>query len=249
MGDRQAREDSFRFYRILESRLDEGEMRTLCFALGVDYDSLPGVGRAAKARELVAFLERRMRIGDLIARGKELWPDVDWDESGEGAGGTRPVGPSHPPASHVRTPAPRGNETVHGDKVGGDQVGGDNITIGDIGSHVSVAVGRETQSVQMQIGELGGDQAPTLLGALYRAIGDRAPAPGPDKRDLAEMVRQLEREVGRGERANPRKVRRLLRLLRAMAEDVWEAAVARLSDPASGASDAVRRTAREARNR
>jgi hypothetical protein len=56
-----------RLRQILAERFDEGELRTLCFDLGIEYDDLPGKGRADKARELVAYLERRDRIPDLIA--------------------------------------------------------------------------------------------------------------------------------------------------------------------------------------
>jgi predicted RecB family endonuclease len=40
------------------ARCNDEELRTLCADLGVEYDDLPASGRANKARELVAFLER-----------------------------------------------------------------------------------------------------------------------------------------------------------------------------------------------
>jgi hypothetical protein len=64
--------------QILAERFDEGELRTLCFDLGIEYDDLPGKGRADKARELVAYLERRDRIPDLIEIGERIRPDVSW---------------------------------------------------------------------------------------------------------------------------------------------------------------------------
>jgi len=67
--------------RILGRRFDEGDLRTLCFDLDdVDYDSLPGEDKLDKARELVSHLERRGRISELVAVGKELRPDVDWGD-------------------------------------------------------------------------------------------------------------------------------------------------------------------------
>ena len=60
----------------LEEYFDDGELRTLCFDLGIDYDGLPGEGKANKARELVAYLERRRRIPELVAKIKEMRPDV-----------------------------------------------------------------------------------------------------------------------------------------------------------------------------
>jgi hypothetical protein len=66
--------------QVLTTRLDAGELRTLCFDLGVDYDDLPGAGKANRARELVGYLARRDRIADLIRVGKRLRPDIPWPE-------------------------------------------------------------------------------------------------------------------------------------------------------------------------
>jgi len=54
--------------RLVLTRLFDGEeFQTLCFDLGVDYDSLRGEGKAAKARELVALAERTGRLAELEA--------------------------------------------------------------------------------------------------------------------------------------------------------------------------------------
>jgi hypothetical protein len=72
--------------RILTSRFSETELRNLCFDLGVDYDSLPGVGTSDKARELIAHLARHNRIPHLIAVGKRMRDDIAWDQPFEAAG-------------------------------------------------------------------------------------------------------------------------------------------------------------------
>jgi len=64
--------------KTIDKRFNEGELRTLCFDLGVDYDGLPGQGKVDKARELVSFLERRDRIPELVETGKQLRPDISW---------------------------------------------------------------------------------------------------------------------------------------------------------------------------
>ena len=64
----------------LVTRFNEDELRTLCFDLGVDYDGLPGEGKVGKARELVAFLDRRSRIPELLKFGRQLRPDVPWPD-------------------------------------------------------------------------------------------------------------------------------------------------------------------------
>lgn len=74
-------------HRILCERFDEGELRTLCFYLQIDYDNLPGVGKENKARELVVYLDRRERLSELVEAGQKQRPDIPWrknDIGGEG---------------------------------------------------------------------------------------------------------------------------------------------------------------------
>jgi hypothetical protein len=63
---------------ILTLQFDLEELRTLCFELGVDFDDLRGEGKAAKARELVLYLQRRGQLNTLIAEIKKQRPDVNW---------------------------------------------------------------------------------------------------------------------------------------------------------------------------
>ena len=63
---------------ILDQRFDEGELRTLCFDLGVDYDNLPGQSKSDRARELVLHCERRDCVPELVATGRKLRPDISW---------------------------------------------------------------------------------------------------------------------------------------------------------------------------
>lgn len=65
----------------LATRFREGELKTLSFDLGIEYDDLPGEGRADKTRELVACLERRDRITDLIGVGRQRRPDIPWSDT------------------------------------------------------------------------------------------------------------------------------------------------------------------------
>jgi formylglycine-generating enzyme required for sulfatase activity len=66
--------------QILTTYFDENELRDLCFDLDVDYDGLPGEGKTGKARELVAYLNRRKRLPDLVKVGKRERPDISWPE-------------------------------------------------------------------------------------------------------------------------------------------------------------------------
>lgn len=59
---------------LLTENFDLEELRTLAFDLGVDFDNLRGEGKEAKARELVAYLERSGRLGELVDVIRELRP-------------------------------------------------------------------------------------------------------------------------------------------------------------------------------
>jgi hypothetical protein len=66
--------------KLLVEYFNLGELQTLCFDLDVDYDSLPGEGKASKARELVAYLGRRGIISKLVRIGKQQRPDIPWED-------------------------------------------------------------------------------------------------------------------------------------------------------------------------
>ena len=54
------------------------ELRSLCFDLGVDYADLPAEGKDGKARELVAHMERRGRLSELVEMCRKSRPHVEW---------------------------------------------------------------------------------------------------------------------------------------------------------------------------
>jgi hypothetical protein len=63
---------------MLTASFDAGELRTLCFDLGIDYDDLPGEGKGNKVRELITYLERRDRIPELVRICEQQRPNVAW---------------------------------------------------------------------------------------------------------------------------------------------------------------------------
>ena len=90
---RKVKEDEFRHFvkelqspplplpilrQSLTDYFSEGELRDLCFDLKVDYDSLPGLGKGDKARELIAHLERRKLVSVLVEQCQQLRPTVSW---------------------------------------------------------------------------------------------------------------------------------------------------------------------------
>ena len=65
---------------LLLECFDNAELRTLCFDLGVDYDALPGDGKAEKARELVAYVSRRGELVELLQAVYDRRPNAFWEK-------------------------------------------------------------------------------------------------------------------------------------------------------------------------
>jgi hypothetical protein len=59
---------------ILETYFNNSELRDLCFRLDIDYENLPGEGKATKARELILYCERQGRTRDLAEACCRLRP-------------------------------------------------------------------------------------------------------------------------------------------------------------------------------
>ncbi len=65
---------------LLAERFSEGELRTLCFDLGLDYDDLPTGGKSDKARDLVGWMARQGQLPALVEAGRLQRPDIPWPE-------------------------------------------------------------------------------------------------------------------------------------------------------------------------
>ncbi len=64
--------DQVELVKFIRDRFNDSELRDLCFELGIDYESLGGEGKAAKARELVAYCQRRDRLPELERTAQQL---------------------------------------------------------------------------------------------------------------------------------------------------------------------------------
>jgi chromosome segregation ATPase len=77
-GETPVQADLAALHQKLNRYFNKEELRTLCFDLGIDYDSLRGEGKAAKARELVQHCERHGLTAKLIKACAQLRPHVSW---------------------------------------------------------------------------------------------------------------------------------------------------------------------------
>lgn len=69
------------FRRLVSQHFDVEELRTLCFDLNIDYDTLRGEGKEARVRELAALFRRNGRLPELIEVLTNMRPHVPWQES------------------------------------------------------------------------------------------------------------------------------------------------------------------------
>jgi outer membrane protein assembly factor BamB/tetratricopeptide (TPR) repeat protein len=76
--ERLRSEMSLKLYDVLMTYFSDNELRDLCFRLSISYENLPGEGKAAKARELVAYHERRSLVSQLVEILHELRPNAQW---------------------------------------------------------------------------------------------------------------------------------------------------------------------------
>ncbi len=64
---------------MIHQHFNEGELRTLCFDLNIDYeDCLIGETKQDKVRELLLYCTRRGRVTDLVNACRQARPQVDW---------------------------------------------------------------------------------------------------------------------------------------------------------------------------
>ena len=70
--------------KFIVKHFDWEELRTLCQDVGVDFDSLRGEGEEGKARELVTYMERHLRLDELITalskQREKAWEEKSLDK-------------------------------------------------------------------------------------------------------------------------------------------------------------------------
>jgi hypothetical protein len=78
---------------ILANRFDLEELKTLCFRLGINFDSLRGEGLEGKSREMVAYFQRRRQIPRLVHAIQQYRPDITIEPDNQFSGdGTSTLG-------------------------------------------------------------------------------------------------------------------------------------------------------------
>jgi hypothetical protein len=179
---------------VLTQYFSEGELRTLCFELGIDYESLGGQGKAENARELVTHAIRHGRYAELTTLVQRDRPRVALQMT------------DSPPQLPTAVENPRGGQpmtiNVQGDYVGGDKVGGDKfngdkiIMSGDFrGSNVNIksTLTQVTQTIGAlpQADDAAKQELQQLVAQLHEQLQQVPPENAEDAEAVAEMTKEL----------------------------------------------------------
>ena len=86
-----------------------------------------------------------------------------------------------------------------------------------------------------------------MLWSIYQQTDTRPEDPDVDKAEIATKVKQIEKEVAKGEEANPKKVERWLGNLAGMAKDIFDVTAACLTSPVAGIAEVIKKVAAKAK--
>lgn len=74
-------------FQKVDQHFNDSELRDLAFQLGVEYEDLGGPAKRDKARELITFAQRHVRLPQLVNLAAALRPRVEWHDKPQQAGG------------------------------------------------------------------------------------------------------------------------------------------------------------------
>lgn len=74
-------------FQKVDQHFNDSELADLAFQLNVDYQDLGGSGKRDRARELITYVQRRVRLPELINLVTALRPKVKWQDKPQQAGG------------------------------------------------------------------------------------------------------------------------------------------------------------------
>jgi len=103
--------------RLLVQRFSLNELRTLCFDLEVDAESLAGPSLSILAREFVRYMAQRGRIPDVVAYIRETREDIDLVPMPESALGVEAASQPYDPVTGVAEPKPAWSVLLPGQPV------------------------------------------------------------------------------------------------------------------------------------
>jgi hypothetical protein len=161
---------------------DEAELRTLCFDLAIDYESLGGRGKAENAGALVAFVQRISRIDEVAnyVRRTRKHATIQMVDT---------------PPPQLAAPTSQTNINVHGGTFVGSTVGGGTVNAQNIaGGSINInANPRDKAEFEQQLQELKALLAKALAEGEFADTDDAATAVD----DVDKAIKEAAKETPR----------------------------------------------------
>ncbi len=187
--------------KALTTYFNEGELRTLCFDLGINYEDLGGRGKAENAAELVTYAQRHNFLDKLAYFVQDARPHVKLKTT-KSEISTRETDPQ-------ATPQPNTEIHIHGN-VTGSAIGGGTVQADNIAGN-SITIGNQDVPATS---EAFAEQVEALQKLLKQAIKQ---SEFRDMRDAKTAVEDLQDVIEEIQSPQPRR-RRLTRRLEDVAE-------------------------------
>ncbi|MCB8977791.1 MAG: hypothetical protein H6657_10245 [Ardenticatenaceae bacterium] len=206
--------DPVHLRQVLTQYYSEGELRTMCFDMGIDYESIGGRGKAEKVADLVIFAQRNGRLNQFAAYVRQTRSFIQLRTTD-----TLPPLPEAVPGVEGSVTYNVQGNLIHGDLVQGDLVKGDKvnekggITVGNLSGVSGVAIGEGAQAHggDIYMGAPEGKEPKTkedfttqlqeLTGLLKKAIADGEFKDERDGQDALEEIQKVSKEI---DSENPR---------------------------------------------
>ena len=100
---------------------------------------------------------------------------------------------------------------------------------------------------------VGGDKfvqhgfSPTDLSAQFASIQELIGEKTENKNEISQTVKNLEKEIDKGENADLNKIEKWLRFLAGMSDDIFQVTISTLTNPISGIGKAIQLIAKKAK--
>jgi hypothetical protein len=164
-------------HKEMDARFSLGEVHTLCFNLGIDYENVPGDTRSIQIRNLLISLAKQGndRLQELIDMVRMERPRTPWQDV--------PLDFQLPPSVANEDLRQVVHYTVYGNVVQGDS-----ITVRDIINSQGLAIGRQASATVTTYYNLVDSPLDIPFATLQTLVDQQAPALSPKVNALKEQV-------------------------------------------------------------
>lgn len=173
-----------RFRHGITAHFNENELRTLCFDLGIDYESLGPGGKESKVRGLIEYCVRRDRIPSLLKYCNRVRPNIGWPDLTQLQIALAEL--TTPDTHDYQKPVNKDSKEQVAQKRSGDSF---RVQIDGVGPRAQVAVGKNITQSQSEYSE----PLPDLFNELQIAIETES---NPQDRSTSEEnLAELQSEI------------------------------------------------------